>query len=267
MDIDWVPPWIEPLPGRPVAAGRTLFLSDLHLGSGPHDGIRRRELVDLLAGLSGRVDDLVLGGDVFEFWWEWKHAVPSGFFDVLLAIREVSRAGVRVRFIAGNHDFAMGPGLASFCQAEVHSDGICLNIGGSRWLLVHGDATPPSERGDRLVRRVLRSSWTQAAWNLLPADFAFRCALGVGKASRWVEPGPAPSTAEMEPMARSWMRRFDLAGVVHGHTHRALLTRGPEGTYVNNGDWVLQRSAVWIDDSGATLVDCSTEGHPWRSNG
>ena len=267
MDPTWVPPWIEPLPAHPRQAGRTLFLSDLHLGSGPSDGIRRKDLVELLETLPGRIDDLVLGGDVFEFWWEWNHAVPRGFLDVLLAIREASRAGVRVRFIAGNHDFAIGPGLAEFCRAEIHPDGFCLDIGGSRWLLVHGDAAPASERGDRLVRQVLRARWAQRLWSLVPADIAFRFALGVGKASRWAEPGPAPSTMEMEPLARSWMRRFGLAGVVHGHTHRPLLSRGPEGIYVNNGDWVHSRTAVWIEGSDATLVDCAVEGHPWRSNG
>lgn len=267
MDRVWVPSWIQRLPELPARAGRTLFVSDLHLGSGPDDGIRRRDFLDLLGSLPGSIDDLVLGGDVFEFWWEWRHAIPSGYFDVLRGIREVSCAGVRVRFIAGNHDFAIGPALSEFCMARIHPDGICLEILGSLWLLVHGDATPPSERGDRLVRRVLRSRWAQATWNAVPADLAFHCAMGVGKASRWVEAGPAPSTVEMEPMARSWMRKFGLAGVVHGHTHRPLSTLGPEGVYVNNGDWVRARTAVWIEGSGATLVDCASEGHPWRSNG
>lgn len=267
MDPDWVPAWIAPLPGRAVAGGRTIFLSDLHLGSGADDRLRRDHLLGLLGTLPGRIDDLVLGGDIFEFWWEWRHSVPSLFFDVLHGIRDVSRAGVRVRFVAGNHDFAVGDALADFCQATVDPDGICLDIGGKLWLLVHGDAAPPSERLDRLARRVMRSRWARAAWNLLPADISFRTALGVGKASRWLEPGPAPSTAEMEPMARAWMRKYALAGVVHGHTHRALATVGPEGTYVNNGDWVVHRSAVWISGTGARLVDCAREGHPWESSG
>jgi len=267
VDPHWVPPWIAPLPDRAVAGGRTVFLSDLHLGTGPDDDLRRADLLELLGTLPGRIDDLVLAGDIFEFWWEWGYAVPSRFFDVLIGIRDVSRAGVRVRFVAGNHDFAMGSALAGFCQAIVEPDGICLDIGGNRWLLVHGDATAPSERLDRVVRRVMRSRWAQAAWNLLPADMSFRAALGVGKVSRRLEPGPAPSTAEMEPMARAWMRRYGLAGVVHGHTHRALATIGPEGAYVNNGDWVVNRSAAWITVTGATLVDCSREGHPWESSG
>jgi len=265
VDSDWVPAWIAPLPGRAVRSGRTIFLSDLHLGSGPDEGLRREDLRELLRTLPGRIDDLVLGGDIFEFWWEWRYAVPSCFFDVLHAIRDASRAGVRVRFVAGNHDFAMGSALAGFCQATIHPDGVCLDIEGKLWLLIHGDAAPPSDRLDRMVRRLLRSRRAQAAWNLLPADVSFRTALGVGRASRRLKPGPSPSTLEMEPMARAWMRRYGLAGVVHGHTHRELATTGPEGTYVNNGDWVVHRSAVWISDAGATLVDCAREGHPWGS--
>lgn len=170
-----------------------------------------------------------------------------------------------MRFLAGNHDFAIGPALAEACRAQVHPDGICLDVSGNRWLLLHGDATPPSERLDRVVRRLLRSRWAQAAWNLLPPDIAFPLALGVGKSTRRVEPGPAPSTREMEPMARAWMARFSLRGVVHGHTHRPLATHGPEGTYVNNGDWLRGRSAVWIDENGAALVDCRRKELPWRS--
>ena len=263
----WIPPWIAPLARTTETAGRTLFLSDLHWGAGPEGTRRLHDMLRLLENLPGHIDDLVLGGDIFEFWWEWKHAVCGGHWPFLLAVRKAAEAGVRVRFIAGNHDFAMGAALAEICSARVHPDGYCLTIGSCRWLLVHGDAAPPSERFDRVVRRILRSRWARFGWNLLPPDLALPLALGVGAGSRAIEAGPAASTAEMEPAARGWMRELGLGGVVHGHTHRPLLTRGPEGIYVNNGDWVLQRSAVWISPhQPARLVDCTKEGFPWLSN-
>ena len=262
----WVPPWIAPLPDRPEPAGRILFVSDMHFGSGLDDKSRRAEFVALLSELQGNVDDLVVGGDAFEFWWERNGAVPARFLDVLDSLRSASDAGIRLRFVAGNHDFAIGQALADHCRAEVHPDGFCLESSGHRWLLVHGDAAPASEGGDRIVRRLLRSSWAQAAWNLLPGDLGFRLALGVGDLSRRVEPGPAPSTIEMEPLARSWMETFGLAGVIHGHTHRPFLTRTAGGTYVNNGDWTRRRTAVWIEGDRADLIDFTREERPWRSN-
>lgn len=263
----WVPSWIRPLVDRPVAAGRTLFLSDLHMGTTPDAQARLHDLLELLGSLPGSIDDLVFGGDTFEFWWEWSHAVPHGHWEFLHAVRKLTDAGVKVRFVAGNHDFAIGPKLAEICHAEIHPDGCCLDIGGQRWLLVHADAVPPSEGKDRLVRRILRSPTIQWLWNLLHPDLAIRLALGVGAGSRYLEEGPATSTSEMEPTMRGWMREFDLAGVAHGHSHRPLLTKGSEGVYVNNGDWVRMRTAVWIaPGKAARLVDCTKEGHPWLSN-
>ncbi len=264
----WVPGWIRPLlEGPAVAAGRTLFLSDLHWGAGPDARDRLESMKALLRGLPGAIDDLVFGGGTFEFWWEWRRAVPSAHWEFLHEVRKVSDAGVKVRFVAGNHDFAIGPELAKICQAEVHPDGWLLEIAGRRWLAMHGDATAPSERLDRMVRRVLRSGLAQGLWHALHPDIALPMALGVGAGSKRIEPGPAATTVELEPMARSWMREFGLSGVVHGHSHRPLLTEGPEGTYINNGDWVAMRTCVWLaPDKPPRLVDRTREGFPWLSN-
>lgn len=263
----WTPPWVPSILAESTGAGDCVFLSDLHLGTGADQTARLADLDRLFETLPGHVDDLVLGGDIFEFWWEWKEAVPRRHLDFLLRLRELAAAGVRLRMIAGNHDFAAGRFLAEFLPACVHPDGFCLSFGGRRWLLVHGDGMAPSDRADRLVRRVLRSPAAQTLWNLLPPDLAFAVAGGVGGASRQLQPGPAPNIAEYAAIGGAWIDAFGLAGVVHGHTHRPLLAERASGTYVNNGDWVKDRSAVWIRRDGqARLVDCRKDGHPWRSN-
>ncbi|MBK8803867.1 MAG: UDP-2,3-diacylglucosamine diphosphatase [Fibrobacteres bacterium] len=262
----WAPSWIPPLVGNPVPLGRTVFLSDLHLGMGREEPSRRADLAALLEELPGNADDLVVGGDMFEFWWEWRNALPRGFDDVLDGFRQLTRAGVRLRLIAGNHDFALGQGLASRCGAIIHPDGLLGRSEGADWLLVHGDASTPAERADRILRRILRSKFCQGAWNLLPCDVSFPLALGVGRGSRALDDGTSPHTPAMEPTMRGWMRRWSLAGVVHGHSHRPLWTQGPEGTYINNGDWVRGRWAVWLRGRQSRLVDCTGKDRPWLSN-
>lgn len=266
-DTAWTPSWIPPLLDQPVEAGETLFVSDLHLGVGSDDPSRLEAFVELLGTLPGRIDTLVLGGDVFEFWWEWREAVPRRHMHFLMALRRAADAGVRIRVVAGNHDFAYGGFLPELVGASIHPDGICLDVDGSRWLLVHGDGIALSDRIDRLVRRLLRSRAAQAAWALVPPDIAFRIAGGVGRTSRAVQPGPPPNIAEFGDAAEIWIRRWNLAGVVHGHTHRPLLEPRGGGYHVNNGDWLKARFAVWISPGRRIrLVDCGKEGHPWLSN-
>lgn len=263
----WAPPWIPPLIEDGSSIGECLILSDLHLGAGPDQEERFRDLSSLLTSLPGTIDDLVLAGDIFEFWWEWKEAVPRRHLAFLDLLRSVAAKGVRLRMVAGNHDFAVGDFLARYLPAQVSPDGFLLLCGEARWLVLHGDGMAPGDGVDRVVRRVLRSPIAQRLWNLLPPDFAFGIAGGVGKASRRIQPGPAPNIAEYEVVAREWMRRWNLHGVVHGHTHRPMLERGEAGTYINNGDWVLLRSLVWLRPDGSShLVDCRKDGHPWLSN-
>lgn len=262
----WAPSWIPPLMGNPVPLGRTVFLSDLHLGMGREEGPRRADLASLLEKVPGNADDLVLGGDVFEFWWEWRHALPRGFDDMLDTFRHLSDSGVRLHMIAGNHDFALGQAIASRCRATVHPDGLLARSEGADWLLIHGDASTKAERADRVLRKILRSRICQRLWNLLPCDVSFPLALGVGKGTRAIDKGVSPHTLAMEPMMRGWMRRWNLAGVVHGHSHRPLLTDGPEGIYINNGDWVRGRWAAWFCGKNARLVDCTQKELPWPSS-
>lgn len=263
----WAPPWVPTLVARPRPARDCLYLSDLHLGAGASQRERERDLLHLLEGLPGRVDTLVFGGDLFEFWWEWDAAVPRRHMDVLFALRKASDAGVRLRFVAGNHDFAIGRFLAEFLAADVDQDGFCLDLDGDRWLLLHGDGMARSDRLDRLVRRVLRSRAARKAWNLLPPDVAFGLAGAVGGTTRKLNPGPPPNIGQYGEAVAAWIARWNLAGVVHGHTHRPLLAPVGSGCHVNNGDWLNWRHAVWIRPGrNVRLVDCSKEGHPWLSS-
>ena len=70
--------------------------------------------------------------------------------------------------------------------------------------------------------------------------------------------------ATLDGLAKLYTRTFDYEADCDIWT---VLTEGPEGFYVNNGDWVKMRTAVWIrPDAPPRLVDCAQEGFPWLSN-
>ena len=48
--------------------------------------------------------EIHLLGDMFDFWFEYRHAVPRGGVRLLGAIAELTDEGLPIHFHAGNHD-------------------------------------------------------------------------------------------------------------------------------------------------------------------
>ena len=57
------------------------FLSDAHLGSLaiPHGRMQERRLVRFLDEIKPTAEAIYLLGDMFDFWYEYRHAVPKGY--------------------------------------------------------------------------------------------------------------------------------------------------------------------------------------------
>jgi len=246
--LDWIRIAVE---GRLPSAG-VVFVSDVHIGAAWGDPERETSLCDMLRNLPDDVQDIILGGDVFEFWYEWRHVEPS-LGRSLLHLLESLALTRRVWMIRGNHDFAIGGNLEARGIA-VLEDGLCLEVSGKRWLFLHGDGMAPSDGLDRFVRRVLRHPVSQWMYrHLLHPDWAMKIALRTGKTSRLMQPGPAPNISEYLKESVRWMQVHGLDGVVHGHTHRPLLWQAQGRSYVNNGDWCQMKSRVLVGPDGPEL--------------
>jgi UDP-2,3-diacylglucosamine hydrolase len=244
--------WVGDALASRQASRQAVFVSDSHLGAAIGEPGRESSLCAMLASLSEEVQDLILGGDTFEFWFEWRHVQPR-LGRILLDELERQAAFRRVWMIRGNHDFALGTAIRER-GIRVLDDGLCLEIGGKTWLFLHGDGMVPEDRMDRWVRRLLRSCWAQWAYrNLLHPDWAMALALGTGRASRAANPGPSANIDAYEATAFAWMKATGIDGVVHGHTHRPLRRVREGRTYVNNGDWCRTCSCVRVDARDAFL--------------
>ncbi|HXF22992.1 MAG TPA: hypothetical protein VN602_00630, partial [Gemmatimonadaceae bacterium] len=60
------------------------IVSDLHLGVASADVERSFE--GYLAGITGKIPALIINGDLFDFWFEWKTVIPRRGFRTLAAL-------------------------------------------------------------------------------------------------------------------------------------------------------------------------------------
>jgi len=127
---------------------RTLFLSDIHLGS---KAAKADFLLDFLK--YHEADTIILVGDIVDGWrlkrsWYW----PQDCNDVVQKLLRKARKGTRIVYIPGNHDEFLRdfPGM-HFGGIEVAERMIHEGADGRRYLVLHGDEFDVVVRNARLL--------------------------------------------------------------------------------------------------------------------
>jgi len=101
---------------------KVYFASDFHLGAPnfKESLIREKEVVKWLDLVKNDAEAIYLVGDVFDFWFEYKHAVPRGFVRILGKIAEITDSGIPVHWFIGNHDMWIFDYLPQECGITLH---------------------------------------------------------------------------------------------------------------------------------------------------
>jgi UDP-2,3-diacylglucosamine hydrolase len=238
------------------------LISDAHLGAAPPRV--ERQVLDFLRAISGSAASLVVNGDLFDFWFEWRTVVPRSSVRVLAALADLREAGTEILWIAGNHDCWGGDVLRNDFGLTYHVGTWEGDLAGWRTRLDHGDGLREVEdRKYRRLRTVLRHPLSVRLFRYLPPDFASRLASGSSNASRTYrakDGGSGLRSVAMRALADS--PPLDL--VVFGHSHVPALERAPGGgVYANAGSWLdaptflkltPERIELWSFDGSAEGV-------------
>lgn len=227
-----------------------LVASDAHLGAAPAE--QERAFLAWLEHAGSRASWIILNGDLFDFWFEYRSGTTRGYDGVLAALRRIVDAGVSVTLMGGNHDWWGGPYLREQVGVEFLQEPVVRDIAGRRTLLAHGDGLGRGDVGYRLLKAVLRGRPTRWAFGRLPPAVGDRMAKGVSRTGhKWdvYTEGHLARSAALERWAVDRLRTEpELELVVLGHTHVPLLERvGSTQWYANTGDWVVHRSYLKLE--------------------
>jgi UDP-2,3-diacylglucosamine hydrolase len=244
------------------ATGRALFISDCHLGGGPKEAAlaRQQRLISFLEDEASRAQTLYMLGDLFDFWFEYRQAIPRRHFHVLTALRRLSEAGVSLVFVCGNHDYWAGSFLTDEIGCQVHYKPAETVLQGRRVLLAHGDGMTPGERGYRALRSVLRNPVSIAGYRLLHPDWGFAIADLVSKFSRATND---ESLFDADKLCTELAEPYFNKGVdvvVIGHYHHPTHLYRADHEFLILGDWIRSNTFAVLEDSNFTL-------HQWTENG
>jgi UDP-2,3-diacylglucosamine hydrolase len=236
-------------------------ISDIHLGVASSETERR--LLRYLEALPDSAASLVINGDLFDFWFEWRRVIPRCGYRVVAQLAQLRDRGIPVTWIAGNHD---GWG-ADFLRDDVGVDYVdgawSGRIGQWTTRIEHGDGLrPTADRWYRLLKRVIRHPLSIRAFRLLHPDLGSAMATGSSQASRTYI--PSDEGRELREIAlRALGADPSLDLLIYGHSHTAALVReNGGGVYANAGSWLDEPLALVVDD---TLVSLMTVGEDGRT--
>lgn len=242
---------------------RTLFISDLHLGT---RGCQAEALLEFLKHYEA--DAIYLVGDIVDGWrlkatWYW----PPAHNVVVQKLLRQSRKGVAIVYIPGNHDeFLREYAGESFGGIKIAEEAVLTLADGRKALILHGD------KFDTVVRN--------AKWLAFLGDQAYDFAIFLNRylnrARRWLGmPYWSFSAAAkrkvkqavsfigaFEEMVAADARRQQADVVICGHIHHASARTIGEVEYMNCGDWVESRTAIVEHHDGKLEIVHWDEARP-----
>lgn len=229
--------------GAPGAYTRRVLPTPCYIISDAHLGVADRDsewlLLAFLREIRADARSLIINGDLFDFWFEWRHVIPRAGYRVLAAIADLADAGVRIVWVGGNHDCWGGEVLRNDVGVDYLLGTWRGEIGGWVTRIDHGDGLRDAEdRKYRALRAVLRNPAAIWAFRWLHPDLGARIALGSSHASRNYrakDGGAGLLKVAMHDLKHD--PALDL--LVFGHSHVPVVERATGGgLYANAGTWL-----------------------------
>lgn len=234
---------------------KTYFVSDVHLGLQVADpDERERRFVDFLRGLPEDTEALYLLGDIWDFWYEYKHVVPKGYVRVLSALVALMDRGVKVFFFQGNHDVWTYSYFEELGMKKLEQPFI-VEISGKRFCIGHGDGLGPVPMGYRFLRGVFHNRVLQFLFSLLHPWIAFSLGNGWSRSNRLSHDSDYVFKGKEEPLykfAEDFASKHHVDYFIFGHYHadiRMKLSSGAEFYILK--DWM--KGTAYISFDGESL--------------
>ncbi len=230
-----------------LPAGKKIyFASDLHLGAPNREKSLKREklFVQWLDEIKADAAILYLVGDVFDFWFEYKKAVPRGYVRLLGKLAELSDAGIALHIFTGNHDMWIFDYLPEELGARIHREPIRKTYNGKNFYIGHGDGLGPGDHGYKFIKKVFQNPFCRWAFARLHPNFGIGLADFFSKTSR-AKTGESDATylgEEKEWLAiyaREIAQTEEVDYFLFGHRHLPLkIPLEKKAVYYNLGDWL-----------------------------
>lgn len=222
------------------------FASDFHLGvpDAPSSQAREKRIVAWLDTVKHDAHSIYLMGDIFDFWFEYKHAIPKGFIRLQGKLAELRDAGLPIYFFTGNHDMWLFDYFEKEMGIVIYRQPVLLEVNKKKLLIGHGDGLGPGDHVYKILKKFFNSHVCQWLFARIHPN------LGIAIAQYWSRQSRISNTKNEEKFkgeeneflfsyCKDLERQQHHDFYVFGHRHLPLdLKINEHSRYINLGEWV-----------------------------
>lgn len=248
---------IDLQPGKKV-----YFASDFHLGTPDYESSLEREkkLVRWLTRIEADAEAIFLLGDIFDFWFEYKTAIPKGFVRFQGKLAELADKGLKVYLFTGNHDLWMFDYFPKEFGIPVYYDPIQLIMGETKMLIGHGDGLGPGDKNYKRLKKIFKNRFNQKLFSMMHPG------IGISMAHNWSKKSRLANNkyeevfhGENENLLQYCKRKESVEHhdyYIFGHRHLVLNLEVAENSrYLNSGDWVNHSNYIAFDGDVCQILE------------
>lgn len=219
---------------------------------------REKRFVKWLDYIKKDAKSLYLMGDVFDFWFEYKKAIPKGHVRLLGKLAELSDMGIEIHFFTGNHDMWAFDYLEKEIGAIMHYEPMQTTLNGKSFFLGHGDGLGPGDYGYKFIKKIFSSKLCQWLFERIHPN------LGISIAEFWSKKSRIANGLkdEVNHGEKEWLTQFskeklkttEIDFFIFGHRHLPMEVKlNKKSKYINLGEWVNYDSYAIFDGEELSL--------------
>ncbi|WP_417885457.1 UDP-2,3-diacylglucosamine diphosphatase [Zunongwangia sp.] len=243
------------------------FSSDNHLGAPTKEASKVREAIFIkwLDEIKEDAMAIFLLGDLFDFWFEYKHVVPKGFVRVLGKLAEIRDSGIPVYFFIGNHDLWMENYFEEELNIPTFRKPQEFEFNQKTFLIGHGDGLGPGDYGYKRMKKVFTNPFSKWLYRWLHPDIGVPLAQYFSVKNKLIS---GDDDAKFLGENNEWLVQYCKRKLetkhydyfLFGHRHLPMEIKLKEDSkYINTGDWINHYTYAEFDGTDLYLKKLNKE--------
>lgn len=235
----------------------------------PDEASRRREsdFVQWLDTVKHDAAAIFLLGDIFDFWFEYRHVVPRGFVRLLGKLAELTDSGISVHYFTGNHDQWIRNYLPYELNIQIYRKPTPFVLNEKTFLIGHGHDISPENLIDRILNFVFGNCVLRALYASLHPFWGIAFGKNWSKSKRrrlgYLTPFKGLDQEYIFQYAQKTLAKKQYDFFVFAHRHLAMDVRlSGNSRYINVGEWIEAQTYAVFDGEDVALHSAKGEVIP-----